>query len=193
MQTVSISEIQIWSPRVLEAKRSKGHNLYKIRRDSTDPKIKEDLRQEMRNLYSAALKSEDQSFQDLPGISKLPNVPENADLNAASLGITRPVLETSSESTGTQAPPGSSMATASPAEIEIAGRPSQLTNIIDDTSDSSLDITSADVNLDLEVPVGTRVNIDTGEVTVRTSTLRDLKLEMAKEQAVIDRLEFCTV
>tara|TARA_R110002124_G_scaffold101633_1_gene249253 strand:+ start:130 stop:324 length:195 start_codon:yes stop_codon:yes gene_type:complete len=64
---------------------------------------------------------------------------------------------------------------------------------MDDTSDFNLDIASANVNLDLEVPVGTRVNIDTGEVTVRTLTLKELKSEMAKEQAVIDRLEFCTI
>ena len=76
---------------------------------------------------------------------------------------------------------------------EIAGRPSQLTNITDDTSDFNLDIASEEVNLDFEVPVGTRVNSDTGEVTVRTLTLRELKSEMAKEQAVIDRLEFCTI
>ena len=188
-----VSEIQIWSPKVLAAKQKTGHKLYTKMRESKDPAEIESLSIQMRELYANALRSEDQSFRSLSGIDNLPKVDSNADINAASSGITRPVSKTSGPSTGVQSPPGSSIATASVGEVEIAGRPSQLTNIIDDTSDSSLDITSADVNLDLEVPVGTRVNIDTGEVTVRTSTLRDLKLEMAKEQAVIDRLEFCTV
>ena len=188
-----VSEIQIWSPKMLEAKRSKGHDLYETRRTSTDPKVKEDLRQEMRNLYSAALKSEDQSFQELPGISKLPNVPENADLNAAALGMTRPVLDTSSASTGTQAPPGSRIATASLAETEIAGRPSQLTNIMDDTSDFNLDIASADVNLDLEVPVGQRLNPDTNELESVSMTIKDLRTMMNEEDAIMKRLEFCTI
>ena len=188
-----VSEIQIWSPKMLEAKTSKGHDLYETRRTSTDPKVKEDLRQEMRNLYSAALKSEDQSFQELPGISKLPNVPENADLNAAALGMTRPVLDTSSASTGTQAPPGSRIATASLAETEIAGRPSQLTNIMDDTSDFNLDIASADVNLDLEVPVGQRLNPDTNELESVSMTIKDLRTMMNEEDAIMKRLEFCTI
>ena len=188
-----ISEIQIWSPKVREAKKSKGHDLYEVRRNSTDPKVKEDLRQQMRNLYSAALKLEDQSFQDLPGISKLPNVPENVDLNAAALGMTRPVLETSSASTGTQAPPGSRMATASLAETEIAGRPSQLTNIMDDTSDLNLDITSADVNLDLEFPMGQKANAAGDDLEVVPMTLSNLKKELDQQELMIKRLEFCTI
>jgi hypothetical protein len=85
-------------------------------------------------------------------------------------------------------------ATASVGEMDIAGRPSQLTNIIDDTSDIDLDITlSPDVNMDLEVPIGQRLNEETGLVESTTVTLRDLKVEMDSEDAMIARLEFCTI
>lgn len=128
-----VSEIQIWSPELIKAKNETGHGLYERQRTSTDPQVKEDLRQQMRELYAAALEREDQSFKDLLGTSKLPKVPENADLNAASSAITRPVLETSAASTATQLPPGSRIAAASLAEKDMAGRPSQSTNIIDQT------------------------------------------------------------
>jgi hypothetical protein len=84
--------------------------------------------------------------------------------------------------------------------MEIAGRPSQLTNIIEDTSDPNLDITLDDVNtgnlfddMDLEVPLGERFNPDTGEVEASTMKLGDLKAVMDQEDAMIKRLEFCTI
>lgn len=128
-----LSEVQIWSPELIKAKKEVGHKLYKKQRASKDPEFQEEMRRQMRELYAAALKREDQSFRDMLGSSKLPKVPENADLNAASSGITRPVLETSGPSTGTQGPPGSRMATASEADIDMAGRPSQSTNITEIT------------------------------------------------------------
>ena len=195
-----VSEIQIWSPKVLEAKRKTGHKLYKKARKSKDPAEIETIAFQMRELYAKALRSEDQSFRSLSGIDNLPKVVSNADINAASSGITRPVSNTSSPSTDVQAPPGSRIATASDGEVEIAGRPSQLTNIIEDTSDSNLDITSADVksgalfdDMDLEVPSGERINPDTGEIETTTITLRDLKKQLDQEDAMIKRLEFCTV
>ena len=75
-----------------------------------------------------------------------------------------------------------------------------LGEIIEDTSDSNLDITSADVksgelfdDMDLEVPSGERINPDTGEIETTTITLRDLKKQLDQEDAMIKRLEFCTV
>ena len=195
-----VSEIQIWPPKVLAAKRKTGHKLYKKARKSKDPAEIETIAFQMRELYAKALRSEDQSFRSLSGIDNLPKVVSNADINAVSSGITRPVSNTSSPSTDVQAPPGSRIATASDGEVEIAGRPSQLTNIIEDTSDSNLDITSADVksgelfdDMDLEVPSGERINPDTGEIETTTITLRDLKKQMDQEDAMIKRLEFCTV
>tara|TARA_R110000824_G_scaffold19432_1_gene75234 strand:+ start:2505 stop:5624 length:3120 start_codon:yes stop_codon:yes gene_type:complete len=195
-----ISEIQIWSPKVLAAKQKTGHKLYKKMRKSKDPAEVEALSLQMRELYANALKNEDQSFRSLSGIDNLPKVASNADINAASSGITRPVSKTSGPSTGVQAPPGSRIATASAGEMEIAGRPSQLTNIIEDTSDPNLDITLDDVNtgnlfddMDLEVPLGERFNPDTGEVEASTMKLGDLKAVMDQEDAMIKRLEFCTI
>ena len=188
-----VSEIQIWSPKVLAAKQKTGHKLYKKMRKSKDPAEIESLSIQMRELYANALRSEDQSFRSLSGIDNLPKVASNADINAASSGITRPVSKTSGPSTGVQAPPGSSIATASVGEVEIAGRPSQLTNIMDDTSDFNLDIASADVNLDLEVPVGQRLNPDTNELESVSMTIKDLRTMMNEEDAIMKRLEFCTI
>ncbi len=195
-----VSEIQIWSPKLLAAKQETGHKLYDKMRNAKDPAEAETLSLQMRELYANALKSEDQSFRSLSGIDNLPKLASNADINAASSGITRPVLKTSGPSTGVQAPPGSSIATASVGEVEIAGRPSQLTNIIDDTSDANLDITLPDVksgdifdDMDLEVPVGQRFNEETGLVESTTMTMRDLKAQLDAEDSMITRLEFCTV
>jgi hypothetical protein len=188
-----VSEIQIWSPKVLAAKQKTGHKLYTKMRESKDPAEIESLSIQMRELYANALRSEDQSFRSLSGIDNLPKVASNADINAASSGITRPVSKTSGPSTGVQAPPGSSIATASVGEVEIAGRPSQLTNIIDDTSDFNLDIASANVNPDFEVPVGQRLNPDTDEVEIVSMSLRDLKGLMDEEDAMVRRLDFCTI
>ena len=65
--------------------------------------------------------------------------------------------------------------------------------IIDDTSDTDLDITlPPDVNMDLEVPFESVLGADE-QIEVRTMTLRELREEMKKEQAAIARLEFCTI
>ena len=47
--------------------------------------------------------------------------------------------------------------------------------------------------MDLEVPIGQRLNQETGLVESTTVTLRDLKVEMDSEDAMIARLEFCTI
>tara|TARA_R110001632_G_scaffold118447_1_gene230880 strand:- start:3760 stop:7221 length:3462 start_codon:yes stop_codon:yes gene_type:complete len=196
-----VSEIQIWSPKLLDAKNRTGTKLYERMRASKDPAEIQDLAMQMRELYSNALKAEDQSFRALSGIDSLPKLGSNADINAASSGITRPELKTSGPSTGVQGPPGLRTATASVGEMDIAGRPSQLTNIIDDTSVTDGDITlPLDVkasnlfdDMDLEVPLGERVDPDTGDVLPATMTLRDLKGQMDQEDAMIARLEFCTI
>ena len=188
-----VSEIQIWSPKLLAAKEETGTKLYTKMRESKDPAEVEAISLQMRELYANALKSEDQSFRSLSGIDNLPKVASNADINAASSGITRPVSKTSGASTDVQAPPGSRIATASDAEMEIAGRPSQLTNIMDDTSDLNLDITSADVNLDLEFPMGQRINADGDDLEVVSMTFGDLKKQLDQEQLMVKRLEFCTI
>lgn len=135
-----ISEIQIWSPELYKAKFSadnqfgkSGQDLYTAWRNEADPETKARLANNQRELYAAAINREDQSFRALLGIEMAPKVPSNADLNAASLAITRPVDQTSAASTGVQGPPGARMATASLGDTAMAGRPSQSTSIIDQT------------------------------------------------------------
>ena len=48
-------------------------------------------------------------------------------------------------------------------------------------------------DMDLEVPSGERINPDTGEIETTTIRLGDLKNQMDQEDAMIKRLEFCTV
>lgn len=212
-----ISEIQIWSPEMYKAKFSadnkfgqRGQDLYTEWRNATDENVRMDLTQKQRELYSDALNREDQSFKEVFGISKLPKVPENLDLNEASSGIILPVSQTSAASTPTQLPPGSSMATASIGEYAIAGRPSQLTSSIVDTSKMDIDIGSRPVNpdrlfddietnelmegidLDEEISLDVVVNPETGEPAVATVTMRDVRRMVEEEDAIIQRLEFCT-
>jgi hypothetical protein len=59
--------------------------------------------------------------------------------------------------------------------------------------DFNLDIASADVNLDLEVPVGQRLNPDTNELESVSMTIKDLRTMMNEEDAMMKRLEFCTI
>jgi hypothetical protein len=57
------------------------------------------------------------------------------------------------------------------------------------------DLNSGDLfdDMDLEVPLGERVDPDTGDVVPTTMTLRDLKAQIDQEDAMIKRLEFCTI
>ncbi len=69
-----------------------------------------------------------------------------------------------------------------------------LGEVIDSTSDIDLDITLApDVNMDLEVPVGQRLNPETNELEAVSMPLKDLRAMMDEEDAVMKRLEFCTI
>tara|TARA_R110002126_G_scaffold265688_2_gene408851 strand:- start:1465 stop:1674 length:210 start_codon:yes stop_codon:yes gene_type:complete len=64
---------------------------------------------------------------------------------------------------------------------------------MDDTSDFNLDIASANVNPDFVVPVGQKLNPDTNEVEIVSLSLRDLKGLMDEEDAMVRRLDFCTI
>lgn len=50
-----------------------------------------------------------------------------------------------------------------------------------------------DLDMDLEVPVGERFNAETGLVEPATMKLRDVKIQMDQEDAMMSRLEFCTI
>lgn len=134
------AEVQIWSPRMLEAKNATGHELYERHRVSTDPAEQNRLEDEMRALYAGALAAEDPSFRAISGSSNSPKVRANIDANSLSVGTTRPVSNTSSASTGSQSAPGSISATAdmppTPRE-STAGLPSQSTSMVSDIGDTS--------------------------------------------------------
>jgi predicted kinase len=57
------------------------------------------------------------------------------------------------------------------------------------------DINTSDIfdDMDLEVPLGERLDPDTGDVVPTTMTLKDVKAQMDQEDAMIARLEFCTI
>ena len=195
-----VSEIQIWSPRLLDAKMNKGgYKLYEQARSlqRTNPEKAKELVEEQRLLYEKALSEEDASFLKVAGISKSPKLRSNSDINALSSGITRPVSKTSRPSTAVQEPPGVSMARASVGEKEIAGRPSQLTSMRSDIAqpptrdiaDPELDIKPED--FDIEIPVDLRVEGD--DIVTQTRTLRDIKTELDAEDALINRLGVCSI
>ena len=51
----------------------------------------------------------------------------------------------------------------------------------------------ADADMDLEVPVGQRLNPDTNELEAVSMPIKDLRAMMDEEDAVMKRLEFCTI
>jgi hypothetical protein len=47
--------------------------------------------------------------------------------------------------------------------------------------------------MDLEVPVGQRLNPETNELEAVSMPIKDLRSMMDEEDAVMKRLEFCTI
>ena len=170
-----ISEIQIWSPNLIEAKRAKGHDLYEKMRSSTDKAEIDQLVQDMRQLYAEALAKEDQSFLNLVGMEKAPNVLSNIDLKAASEAMTRPDVKTSAPSTAVQASPGTSKAIASLGENDTAGLPSQSQSVLE----SSMGITSKG-NIDIALNAVKSEMTAIGEQLVIPGAERITPLEMAQ-------------
>ena len=201
-----VSEIQIWSPKLYDAKFKKGGDkLYTQYRavEKTNPKKAKQIAQKQRSLYAEAISQEDSSFLKVSGIGKLPKFRSNSDINAFSSGITRPVLKTSGPSTAVQEPPGVSIARASVTENEIAGRPSQSTSIRSDISEpptrdiidpvsevkaeeEGFNIDFNQEDLDLEIPF----SFD-AEGKAVGKTLRDIKKDIDADDALIRRLEVC--
>jgi hypothetical protein len=170
-----ISEIQIWSPNLIEAKMAKGHDLYEKMRSSTDKAEIDQLVQDMRQLYAEALAKEDQSFLNLVGMEKAPKVLSNIDLKAISDAITRPDVNTSAPSTAVQASPGTSKAIASLGENDTAGLPSQSQSVLE----SSMGITSKD-NIDIALNAVKSEMTAIGEQLVIPGAERITPLEMAQ-------------
>jgi len=79
------------------------------------------------------------------------------------------------------------------AEMEADLKARQPVEDIDEAVDPDLDAASADVGPDFEIPVGQRLNPDTDEVEIVSMSLRDLKGLMDEEDAMVRRLDFCTI
>lgn len=197
-----VAEVQIWSPRMLEAKDSRGHALYERARESDDPAEKAALEEEMRALYAEALAAEDPSFANVAGTSNVPNVRSNLDFSASADGSTRAVSNTSSASTGSQAPPGSSSASASPraAENRTAGRPSQSANVgavMGDTSTANIGTPGAARNADVEILDAldelNRAGFDPDEALPDGTTPRALLDELEADEVLDTVIDLCAV
>lgn len=127
-----VAEVQIWTAPMLDAKTSRGQDLYTQSRSASDPAERRRLEQEQAALYADALERSDPALSEMFGIAKAPNS-GNAARNAASPEMSDAEAPTSSRSTSTQAPPGASSASARSAD-STTGRPSQLPNFMGDTS-----------------------------------------------------------
>jgi len=198
----SLGEIQIWPPGMLNAKQNptlfekSGHDYYEISRsvDSTDVEIA-DANQKMIEIYGAVTSTLDQSFAQKLGTG----APRASSVDSTlSSGISsEPSSVTTARASSLEPPTGDQPSSVSqimpsgPSMAKIEPK-SNLNNFMDDTSDSNLDIASANVNMDLEIPFESVLGADE-QIEVRTMTLRELREEMKKEQAAIARLEFCTI
>lgn len=145
-----LGEVQIWSENILKAK-DVGHKLYKESIATKSKAKKKKLRKQQIEVYTEALAKEHQSFANLSGILKDPNLSSKIALKSSSPpAITRADVNTSPASTGTQSPPGSTMASAfNPSESTIAGRPSQEVNTKSDMgSPSTSNIVDEEFNVE---------------------------------------------
>tara|TARA_R110000751_G_scaffold40935_2_gene96579 strand:+ start:8717 stop:11134 length:2418 start_codon:yes stop_codon:yes gene_type:complete len=79
------------------------------------------------------------------------------------------------------------------AKMEADLKARQPVKDIDEDVDPDLDAASADVGPDFVVPVGQKLNPDTNEVEIVSLSLRDLKGLMDEEDAMVRRLDFCTI
>lgn len=136
-----MGEVQIWSEALLNAKEKKGHALYTKWRSAKTKAQRWLLAQRMKKLYAQALKGENSNYITLSGILSDPNLRENLDVNSSRDGTTDAVVNTSSQSTETQSPPGSSSAMAVSESTSMAGRPSQEANVVSNSAigDSPID------------------------------------------------------
>lgn len=144
-----LAEVQIWSPAMLKAKQKRGHALYEEARTSRDPDRVQELEAEMRAIYADALSREDPSFANVAGGESGPKVLSNRAPIASSEGSARPVSNTSSASTGSQAPPGERSANASSRDTSnsTVGLPSQSTNVMGNTSSTTVGAQAERVNV----------------------------------------------
>ena len=164
----SIGEVQFWEENLYRArKEGGGHKLYKRLRSLVpgSPEAEAILR-DTRNLYTAALAAAPEAWSRLGG-SSLPKV-LNRSRQAFST-ITPPDVQTSQKSTDTQRELGSSIAFASDLP-STAGRPSQFTNFMGNTSRE--DITPSDEFRNRAQAIGARLRAELDRLGLKDIGLR---------------------
>lgn len=172
----TVGEIQIWSRRMYEAKKV-GSKLYQKWR-ALDPisDAAVELVERQRALYSAAARADGEVWSAAIASGgkggSSPKVVENAERNAASDGSTEPLSTTSAGWTADQPSPGASTAQA-PRYVDgnTAGRASQLTNSMGDTSELNVGGTRPEGN---DTLAGVPRADDPDGLTATPATERDL-------------------
>lgn len=189
-----LSEVQLWTPQMAEAKFGRGTALYEEWRvlDLSDPKAKELERLQV-ELYSAAAAGD--RIDAAASTSSQPKVLKRS--RHASSVMMPAVLNTSRASTGSQGPLGRSLATA-PREASpldrMAGRPSQLQNDSDmEVSPSSEDISN--MGADRTQVNALRAGLDDDlEIELEdgsTVSARALLDDLDRDQDLLDAVDAC--
>ena len=193
-----IGEIQIWSPGMLDAKNSRGHDLYKIARDIDQPKeARAKAVADMQQLYGDVAANLSDSWKAILG-RQIPSgidAPSRAATEATTARVTSgdPSSPITSEASIRDQLPVSDNDTILPLDISMVGiKSSTRKNLIGASSDN-IDIANQNVKVDLdeEIPVSLRVDPETNEVVAQTMTLRQIQDDISQDVKMLDRLRGC--
>lgn len=193
-----IGEIQIWSPGMLDAKNSRGHDLYKIARDIDQPKeARAKAVADMQQLYGDVAANLSDSWKAILG-RQIPSgidAPNRAATEATTARVTSgdPSSPITSEASIRSQLPVSDNDTILPLDISMVGiKSSTRKNLIGASSDN-IDIANQNVKVDLdeEIPVGLQVDKQTNEVIPQTMTLRQIQDDISQDVKMLDRLRGC--
>jgi hypothetical protein len=193
-----IGEIQIWSPGMLDAKNSRGHDLYKIARDIDQPKeARAKAVADMQQLYGDVADNLSDSWKAILG-RQIPSgidAPSRAATEATTARVTSgdPSSPITSEALIRDQLPVADNDTISPLDISMVGISSSTRKNLIGTSSDNIDIANQNVKVDLdeEIPVGLQVDKQTNEVIPQTMTLRQIQDDISQDVKMLDRLRGC--
>lgn len=193
-----IGEIQIWSPGMLDAKNSRGHDLYKIARDIDQPKeARAKAVADMQQLYGDVAANLSDSWKAILG-RQIPSgidAPSRAATEATTARVTSgdPSSPITSEALIRDQLPVADNDTISPLDISMVGISSSTRKNLIGTSSDNIDIANQNVKVDLdeEIPVSLRVDPETNEVIAQTMTLRQIQDDISQDVKMLDRLRGC--
>lgn len=187
----TIGEIQIWQPDMLAAKTRQGHALYRKARAAAPGS--DEARQaiaKMQEVYSAAAAEAGSAWRALiEPASSAPKPGSNRARQSASES-SAPSWKTSQKSTGSQDAPGDVTANAA-SSSRTAGRRSQSTNFIGDTSGANIGASGANASWPRELAEAdpkTVIPWENGEASVK-----DVTEAIRHRQGVAALVEACKV